>query len=244
MRFAVLADIHANTPALRAVLEHLDKEGIDSLYCLGDLVGYNADPVACLRMLRERNVVTIGGNHDRYVATGQVGEVRPATVQAVEYTRRTLSPDDLAFLSSLQDQKIVRDTFLLVHGSPRDRDEYILTAAAANASLQVMQERFLGTDICFFGHCHIPMVVGNGKVDMQFAETRTVALERFRTYLINPGSVGQPRDRCNKTSFGIFDTEAWTMTVVRLPYSIAETQAQIVAAGLDPQLAKRLELGI
>ncbi|MBI4230534.1 MAG: metallophosphoesterase family protein [Planctomycetes bacterium] len=243
-RFAILADVHANTSALREVFAYLDKEQVDTIYCLGDLVGYNADPSTCLKMLRGRNLVTIGGNHDRYVATGQVGEIRPATVQAVEFTRRTLSGEEIAFLSSLQDQKVVRDAFLLVHGSPRDRDEYILTAAGANANLAVLQEKFLGIDICFFGHCHIPMIVGNGKVETQFSATRTVALERYRTYLINPGSVGQPRDRCRDTSFGIFDPGAWAMTVVRLPYPVEETQAQIAAAGLDLQLAKRLELGI
>jgi predicted phosphodiesterase len=241
--FAILADIHANSAALRTVLEHLDERGIRRILFLGDLVGYNADPIGVFRLLKDREVTYIGGNHDRYVAHG-IGEelLRPPTVQAVEYSRSVLTDREISFLQGLEDQKTVGE-FLTVHGSPRDRDEYILTKEAAVENLHIVEDDHRAVRICFFGHCHLPMVIGDGLIETVFRETRTVALDRDKTYLVNPGGVGQPRDRCPLTSFALFDPDRWELTITRLPYPIEETQRQIREAGLDESLAARLGRG-
>lgn len=243
-RFAVLSDIHANSAALKACLERIDQEGVKTLVCLGDLVGYNADPAVCLAWLWERGAVSIRGNHDRYVAGEPVDEVRESTIRAVRWTQGALPPAEISRLGSLPDEQVWREDFLLVHGSPRDRDEYILSSSTASANLQVMAERHPAVKVCFFGHCHLPMVVGAEIADVRFPETRAVRLDRAGRYLVNPGSVGQPRDRCPHASFAIFDPAGWEVTIHRVPYDIGRTQAQIRSAGLDEELALRLELGM
>ncbi len=242
--FAILSDIHSNSAALKVCLAEIDRRGIKTLLCLGDLVGYNADPQVCLGWLTERQAVCIRGNHDRYVAGEPIDEVRESTIQAVRWTQKALSEAETTRLRELPDERSWNETFLLVHGSVRDRDEYILSSDAAYANLQAMEERHPGTLVCFFGHCHLPMIVGTHLTEIRFHETRTVALDRGARYLINPGSVGQPRDRCSLTSFAIFDPVTWSATIIRLPYDISATQAQVRAAGLDESLAKRLELGM
>ncbi len=242
--FAILSDIHSNSAALSVCLEEIDRRGIKTLLCLGDLVGYNADPAACLAQLAERGAICIRGNHDRYVAGEKIDEVRESTVQAVRWTQANLPESELTLLRELPDERDWNGKFLLVHGSVRDRDEYILSSDVAYANLKVMEERFPAARVCFFGHCHLPMIVGMNLTEIRFHETRTVQLERDGRYLVNPGSVGQPRDRCPQTSFAVFDPAAWTVTVIRLPYDIGKTQAQVRAAGLDEGLARRLELGM
>lgn len=242
--FAILSDIHANSAALAVCLEEIDRRGIKRLLCLGDLVGYNADPVVCLKWLADRGAVCIRGNHDRYVAGEQIDEVRESTIQAVRWTQKTLSDPEMARLRELPDERAWNERFLMVHGSVRDRDEYILSSDAAYANLRAMEERFPEVRVCFFGHCHLPMVVGANLTEIRFHETRTVPLDREGRYLVNPGSVGQPRDRCPLTSFAVFEPADWSVTVVRLPYDIAKTQAQVRQAGLDEGLARRLELGM
>lgn len=242
--FAILSDIHANSAALKVCLDEIDRRGVQTLLCLGDLVGYNADPKTCLDWLAARGAVCIRGNHDRYVAGDPVDEVRESTLQAVRWTQQALPSAETARLAALPDHLAWGEKFLLVHGSVRDRDEYILSSDAAYANLRVMEERHPAARVCFFGHCHLPMVVGDTLTEIRFHETRTVPLDPEARYLVNPGSVGQPRDRCPLTSFAVFDPAAWSVTIVRLPYDIRTTQDQIARAGLDAGLAKRLELGI
>lgn len=242
--FAILSDIHSNSAALSVCLEEIDRQGIKTLLCLGDLVGYNADPAVCLGWLAERQATCIRGNHDRYVAGEKIDEVRESTIQAVRWTQANLPEAEIARLRDLPDEQAWNEKFLLVHGSVRDKDEYILSSDVAYANLKVMEERFPAARVCFFGHCHLPMVVGANLTEIRFHETRTVQLDPESRYLVNPGSVGQPRDRCPMTSFSVFDPRAWTVTVIRLPYDIKKTQDQVRAAGLDEGLAKRLELGM
>ena len=242
--FAILSDIHSNSAALSVCLEEIDRRGIKTILCLGDLVGYNADPAVCLKWLAERSAICIRGNHDRYVAGETIDEVRESTIQAVRWTQKNLPEEELNRLRELPDERVWNGKFLLVHGSVRDRDEYILSSDVAYANLRVLEERHPDVRVSFFGHCHLPMVVGMNLTEIRFHETRTVQLDRDGRFLVNPGSVGQPRDRCPQTSFAVFDPAEWALTVIRLPYDIQKTQEQVRGAGLDEGLARRLELGM
>ncbi len=241
--FAILSDIHSNSAALSVCLDEIDRRGIATLLCLGDLVGYNADPAVCLERLSERGAVCIRGNHDRYVAGEKIDEVRESTIQAVRWTQANLPESEIARLRELPDERDWSGKFLLVHGSVRDRDEYILSSDVAYANLKVMEERFPAARVCFFGHCHLPMVVGMNLTEIRFHETRTVQLEREGRYLVNPGSVGQPRDGDPRAGFAVVDTATRAFTIYRVEYPIAKAQARILAEGLPDVLAQRLALG-
>ena len=183
------------------------------------------------------------GNHDRYVTGERDDRVKAEAMAAVEWTVTQLDAAQVKSLEKLPDQMMLDDRFLLVHGSPSDKDEYILSTESIAANLKMMRGKYLGTDICFFGHTHIPMVVGGGKVLTSFKETTAVSLERLTPYLINVGAVGQPRDRCPMASCGVFDASKWEIKIVRVPYDIAAAQKSIREAGLPERLALRLEGG-
>ncbi|MFH1024466.1 MAG: metallophosphoesterase family protein [Planctomycetota bacterium] len=243
-RVGVIADVHANLEALQAVLAHFEREKVDEVLCCGDIVGYNADPEACLKLVRERCRAVIRGNHDRYATGERIENVRESVHDASIWTSRTLPEADLAYLRGLSDLRLHDDRFLIVHGSPRDRDEYILTREAILDNLTLLRQRFLGISVCFFGHSHLPMVIGAGMVRVGFTTSTTVPIEKFTTYLINPGSVGQPRDRCPLASCGIFDAGEMTFRVERISYDVEATRKKIFDAGLDPSFAERLKYGI
>lgn len=243
-RFAVISDLHANLEAMRAVFDVIDAEGIDDVICLGDIVGYNADPKTVLDLARDRCQALIRGNHDRYVFGESSADIKETTRNVVDWTREQLGADAVAWLGGLEDSQVHDGAFLLAHGSPRDRDEYILSSDAISGNLRHMGNTYVGIDVAFFGHSHFPMVIGAGKVQQKLHAERTeIQLERAKTYLINPGSVGQPRDRCPNASFGIFDRSKWTFTLVRVPYDVEAAQQKILAAGFDRSLAVRLQHG-
>ena len=243
MKYGIIADVHANLEALENALKFLEAQKVDQVLCLGDLVGYNADPVECTRLVRTRCSAVIQGNHERMVLGASLFGVRKETLDATEWTRNRLSPEDLKYLESLPEEAKVGNGILLVHGSPRDKDEYILSTDVSRDNVTMLRQKFPEVKICFFGHSHYPMVIGPPEVHTRFHETRTVNLDKNRIYLVNPGSIGQPRDGCPLSSLAIFDEEAWTVTIHRLPYDIAATQKKIIDAGIDRKLASRLEVG-
>lgn len=224
------------------MLDHFASEGVTEILCLGDIVGYNADPLPCVEAARGF-AHALRGNHDRYVAGEDDERVKEDARTAVAWTRQNLPAGDTAFLKDLPDEKILDDRFLLVHGSPRDRDEYILSAESIAANLKMLRSKYLGIDICFFGHTHIPMIVGDGKVLMNFRETTVIPLKRLTPYLVNCGAVGQPRDRCPMAAAGIFDASRWELTLVRVPYPVEAMQATNRAAAMPERFSLRLEAG-
>jgi predicted phosphodiesterase len=243
MKYGIIADIHANLEALENALRVLEAERVEKILCLGDVIGYNADPVACLKLAREKCAVVIQGNHERMVLGASLYGVRKETLEATEWTRSRLSPDDLKYIESLPEEARVDESILLVHGSPRDKDEYILSTDAIRENMHVLRTKHPEVKVCFFGHSHYPMVIGPTEVHPRFQETRKFDLDRNKVYMINPGSVGQPRDACPLSSFAVFDADAWTVTIYRLPYDIPATQKKILEAGIDRRLASRLEVG-
>ncbi len=245
MKYGVISDIHANLEALKVVLAHLDEQKVDQIICLGDVIGYNADPKECIKVVRARALCTIQGNHERMVLGASLVGVRRETIEATEWTRRQLDDEEMRWIEALPEEMLcpVDDRILLVHGSPRDKDEYVLSPDAIRENLNELRRRFPKVKICFFGHSHYPMVIGAPEVHTRFHETRTIALNPDRVYLINPGSVGQPRDGCPLAAWAILDMDKSTITIYRKPYEIQATQKKMIDAGIDKRLAQRLEVG-
>lgn len=241
MPIAVLGDIHSNLAALNAVLQKVDELKIKRIFFVGDLVGYNASPAECIELLKIREVVSISGNHDRYVTGQEMQDVREATAEAIEFTRKAIGEQGVEFLRQLPDKRMVDQRYMLVHGSILDRDEYLLNGPAINKNFQELRANYVGIDICFFGHSHLPAVIGDGKLDMKFAETRTVRLVPLKQYLINPGSVGQPRDGVPLSSFAVLDTNS--ITIHRVTYDTRDSHDRVIAAGLGRSIAERLLVG-
>ena len=242
-KIGVISDLHSNFEAMKVVVNWCQQYGIDHIVCLGDIIGYNANPAEVTYLTWQRCTFSLKGNHERYVLGEEAKGVKEEKLEVIEWTRGQLSKQYMEWLRSLPDYHLYEDTFLLAHGSPRDPDEYIFKNDVVKGSLRHMEEYYPGIRVCFFGHSHLPMLIARGKIEARFPETRTIALERDTTYLINPGSVGQPRDGVAKTSFGVMDLKNWRFTWVRLDYEHEVTAARIKDAGLDATLATRLSRG-
>ncbi len=240
MRLAVLSDIHANLAALDAVREDLPP--VDEVWVLGDIVGYGPRPNEVIAALQEMGARSVLGNHDG-AAIGTVDPVdfNPDAHAAIVWTGEMLDANARAYLAALPEVR--RDGDLTaVHGSPRDPIwEYIVSAQVAAANLDAFDTR-----LCLFGHTHMPVVFAatdEGAIRaVPGLPGETMRLDGGRA-LINPGSVGQPRDGNAQASYGVLDVEAGTAEFRRVPYPIEETQRQMLDAGLPPRLAERLGYG-
>lgn len=243
MRLAVIADIHANLEALSAVQSHLDRQRVDQVVCLGDVIGYNASPSECVAHLMQGKVPTIRGNHERMIL-GKVGsDVRQETMDVIEFSQDLLSVEQMKWIESLPDHRIHMQEYLLVHGSPRDPDEYLTTPDKLKTALAKMRATFGGLEICFFGHTHSPIVFSKDEAVEKIHEDRKVPLKRRHLYMVNPGSVGQPRDGCPKASYAILDTDEYAAHFFRVPYDVEGAKRRIKEAGLSDKLAARLTYG-
>jgi diadenosine tetraphosphatase ApaH/serine/threonine PP2A family protein phosphatase len=240
MRVAVVSDIHGNLTALEAVLAAIESEAPDELWCLGDLVGYGARPNECCLAIKERASVCLVGNHDLAVrGTIDLAEFSGDAGVAARWTRDVLSPEALAFLNSLESQA-TRSHVALFHGSARDPVwEYVLSDTVALATLELTKE-----PVVLVGHSHAALHVqfNGGSVGGLSPDGTEVDLTVGRV-LINPGSVGQPRDGDPRAAYLLLDLTAHTATFHRVAYDIERTQAEIREAGLPEMLAARLTAG-
>lgn len=246
MRYLVLSDLHGNLEALDAVLESARGPGYEGVLVLGDIVGYGPDPNAVIEALRRiPAVVAIRGNHDKVASGLEDGEdFNEAARQAALWTRRVLSPENLEYLKGLpRGPREFAPGRYLAHGAPHDEDRYLLEEGEARRAFEA-----LPFDLCFFGHSHFPgvFVLEDGRVgfDRARSEPTVFPLLPGLRYLVNPGSVGQPRDRNPKSSFALLDDGAMTVTVHRVAYPIETTREKIRSAGLPPALSDRLRLGV
>ncbi len=240
MKYAIISDVHGNLQALQAVLAKIDGTGVDQIICLGDVVGYNADPNQCIQIIRERTIPTICGNHDA-VACGleEPWGFNPIALSAALWTREHLSPENYEWLAKLPNS-LKFEHFFAAHGSPTNRDTYLFTwEDVAPHFAYLVQE---GRTICFFGHTHCPGIFTPDGAYSIGAEGR-FPLERDKLYFINPGSVGQPRDGDPRAAFGVFESESWVYELVRQPYSVQESAERIRQSGLPQFLADRLLIG-
>lgn len=245
MRALVVSDLHANAEALRAVMKRVHRKRFDTVFCLGDFVGYGAQPnqvLDTMRTMRARKVY-IRGNHDRVASGLDDGSgFNQAAKSAALWTRDKLSLPNRTFLRGLTVGPLLHDEVLLCHGSPYDEDEYVFNVHHAAQVLALFD-----APIILFGHTHLPAVFS---VDPQsnvrgFAvrNESTVKLEPGFRYLINPGSVGQPRDRNPWAACMILDTKKRTAQYFRVEYDLTKTQGAIRKAGLPEILASRLTYG-
>lgn len=239
MRVALLSDVHANLVALEAVLAALGP--VDGLWVTGDTVGYGPEPSEVLALLRERGATLVQGNHDRAIATGDGLEYfHDRAAEAALLHREWLSVEDRDALAALP-QVLTLDRFTLCHGSLRDPLwEYVTTVVAASATLQRAT-----TPVVCCGHTHIPAVFqSDGGVLRASSPVAGRAYPLGARLLLNPGSVGQPRDGDPRASYAVLDTEAGTATFYRASYRIDETQRRIRARGLPEMFADRLAFGV
>jgi predicted phosphodiesterase len=250
MALAIISDIHANKEALDAVLAQIDSLGIQDIVCLGDVVGYNADPDACMSTVLSRAAQVIRGNHDKAVAGFiDLEWFNPVARAAALWTRATVRPETLEEIRRLPQgprEYGPEGSILLCHGTPYDEDAYLMDTASIAASYESLDSEHPGVRFCMLGHTHVPIVVGRkaGSARPQVIRWKeTVDLEPGTVYLINPGSVGQPRDGIALASFGILDTEKMTYQNIRARYVVQETQQKILEAGLPSSLARRLDEG-
>jgi len=242
MRYAVISDVHSNFEALSAVLQEAETLGFERLICLGDFVGYNADPSACLALLMNEADYSVIGNHDAAALDISVADYfNRVAREAAVWTSNQLSRTERDFLARLPFTLNPEPDVLLVHSAPSNPEmwSYILSTAEAYFEFESLKER-----ICLFGHSHIQMAF----VRSRDGTVRSVIDDRitFRDderYLINPGSVGQPRDGDSRSAFGILDTDAGFFEFHRVPYDIQSAQDKIHRAGLPPALATRLARG-
>jgi predicted phosphodiesterase len=245
MRYLILSDIHANCDALTAVLAHVRRKRWDRAVVLGDVVGYGADPNQTVDMVRAlRPLTAIRGNHDKVCSGIEDGEMfNRVALQAALWTRRRLTPSNLRWLQALPEGPIVVDgAFAASHGTPIDEDAYIFGEIEA---LNVFRQTTF--PLCFFGHSHFPVVFGLSPDAIQTVLTTSPSfhfrLEPGVRYLVNPGSIGQPRDGNPFASFAMFDSETCAVSVYRVPYKLERAQRKIIEAGLPRPLADRLALG-
>lgn len=238
-KYAILGDIHANLEALNAVLEDAKKNGVDTYVCVGDIVGYNANPAECLDKIRELCVAVVRGNHDHYVANDEcLEDFHPLAANVIDWTRRQLSRDQIQYLRNLKLSRMV-DGFTIVH-STLDMPEkwgYVIDALDADANFN-----YQTSSVCFHGHTHVPMIFERqGRViRSSFTSFRTTL---GRKCFVNTGSVGQPRDGDPRASYVIYEPAARRIDLRRVEYDIATTQRKIIEAGLPERLAIRLESG-
>lgn len=242
VKVAVISDIHSNLQAFEAVLEAVAASDADELWCLGDLVGYGADPNACVELAREHAAVCLAGNHDLAV-TGAIPieDFSPGASVAVQWTRAVIEPANLAFLESLTPEGREAEVGLF-HASPRDPVwEYVLSALLAELCLSAQSAR-----VCLIGHSHVALSFTRREGALATGEPRRAGTEldvAESEWLLNPGSVGQPRDGDPRAAWLLLDLDRWTATYHRSEYDIAGAAAAIRAAALPDSLAERLEYG-
>ena len=239
MRFAVLSDVHGNLEALQAVLADARQHRCTHFVCLGDIVGYNADPSACIRIVRELDCPTVKGNHDEQASLSDSSvDFNEMAEQAIMWTRAQLSEQDRSWLRCLPLQQSVHD-FTIVHATLNDPGDwgYVFTTTEAMASFAYQQ-----TALCFFGHTHVQgAFIRNVEVTPTVRDK--IGIDSGKQYMVNAGSVGQPRDGDWRAAYCIYLPDDNLVEQRRVPYEIDRTRKKVLAAGLPRLLADRLVLG-
>ena len=233
MKIAVISDIHSNLQALLAALTDINGRGIDQIYCLGDIVGYGGSPNECVELIRQRAAVSVLGNHDQAALNpSDVNNFTKPGKLVSEWTNKVLTDANRQFLAALP---FTAETGIctLVHASPEAPPawQYVDSMDAAR-----VQFAHFATELCFIGHTHVPALCGE--------DFKTFKFKKNLRFLVNVGSIGQPRDGNPHLSYGILDTDAWSYENIRIPYDIRGAAKAITSQGLPAVLAKRLSQGL
>lgn len=243
MRIALIADLHSNLEATTAVLNEIDRRAPDKILCLGDLTGYNANPNEVVDLVRERQIPTIMGNHDAAVCgLEDPWFFRSAAKRAIEWQVEQLRDDNRRWLAALPEQIQFAGHCLGVHGSPSSRDDYIIDWLDAMRQLEYLNGRE-NIKVCFFGHSHRPSFFSEKGTTNPSNGSAEHTLHPSNRYFINPGAVGQPRDRDPRAAFGIYDSDRMHFEFCRVEYELETTARKIAMVGLPNDLARRLAKG-
>ncbi|HTI99173.1 MAG TPA: metallophosphoesterase family protein [Dongiaceae bacterium] len=239
MKFAIIADIHGNLEAFQTVLEDIRQQECTHYACLGDVVGYNANPKECLDIVRQMDMPCVKGNHDEYCSSEEALEgFNPHAAAAVDWTRQQLTDEDRQWLRDLKYMRMVT-SFTIVHATldGPQRWGYVFDKLGAAASFP-----YQTTQMCFFGHTHVPVAFIRDSV-VRGGTYSKFKVDPTKKYFVNVGAVGQPRDGNPKAAYVVYDVDAGTIELRRLDYDIATAQKKIRAAGLPERLAERLQFG-
>ncbi|MDI9629983.1 MAG: phosphodiesterase [Acidobacteria bacterium ADurb.Bin051] len=248
MRYLILSDLHGNWDALAAVLRRVRRKRFDATLVLGDLVGYGAAPNQVIEAIRRLSgpVWIVRGNHDKVVAGLESGETfNAAALAAAHWTANRLTAANRRFLRELPEGPLgIDERVAICHGSPLDEDQYLLSSLDA---LEIFTY-FTGPQVVFFGHTHLPSILAHGPEGLEVAlltgASGVIRLRPGWRYLLNPGAVGQPRDRNPLAAYMIYEGDAGLVRWFRIPYPVERAQERIRRAGLPASLAARLAVGI
>ncbi|MDR1192482.1 MAG: metallophosphatase family protein [Verrucomicrobiales bacterium] len=240
IKYGIFSDIHSNLEALRVVLDDMVAQGVTHPICLGDIVGYNADPRACLRLVRELNCPVIKGNHDEMVAeTREARNFNALAGEGIAFSRKRLSDDDKRWLAALP-MSLRVGQFTVVHSSLDEpaKWNYVSTELEAESSFI-----YQNTPLCFYGHTHVARIFAKYNGVRELPRPARLELQRGTRYLINVGAVGQPRDHDWRASYVIYTPAENRIEYRRLAYDLARAQEKIRQAGLPEPLAVRIGMG-
>lgn len=240
MRYGIFSDIHSNLEALDAVIRAFREEGIDEYLCIGDIVGYAASPNECIENVRALNQVTVAGNHDRAsVGLFSADYFNQFARDAVLWTGRVLDEGGKSFLEGLP-LTYKNSDLTLVHGTLDEPEDfnYMTDAHTAQKTFELLK-----TEVCFIGHTHVPGIFRESGNRIEYQEDCNTQIKKGSRYIINVGSVGQPRDGDPRAAYCIYDSDARTVRIKRTDYDISSARDKIIAAGLPRFLGERLLAG-
>lgn len=246
MRYAILSDIHSNLEALEAVFADAQKQEAQAFLCCGDIIGYGANPNECIEKLVSLKTRSILGNHDEAAIYGStLSSFNPQAKKALLWNKEALSEISRGYLTDLPMDLTADGKVHLVHGSPRSIEEYVVGLEQAAQILSEMETTLPEVNILCFGHTHMAMYIGP-RADLieEDANHKILRLQEGKRYLVNPGSVGQPRDKDWRASYAVFDSETLVLEFRRIEYDVASAQKKILDAGIPPTFALRLQFGI
>ena len=232
MKYAIISDIHSNLEALQKAFEIIDKKKVDVIICLGDIVGYGANPNECVNIVKERCSIVLLGNHDNAaIDTTNASDFNHLARAAIQWTHDELTEESAKYLASLP-YTAAKENLFFVHSSPRTPEawDYILSREEAIYAFQFFSEK-----ICFIGHTHVPGIFS--------LSNKVREINQNERYIINVGSIGQPRDGNPMLSFGIFDIDQWSYQHIRSPYDIQTASMKIMERGLPQELSIRILYG-
>jgi len=241
VRYAILGDIHGNWEALGAVLADIRRSGVDQHVCVGDIVGYNPDPARCLEQVRDLGTLVVQGNHDFFtVHPPGAMDMSAVAAAAIEWTCANLEDDHRQYLAGLPKNRTFDDVSVVHNTLEQTRHwQYVLGVDDANRSFAHQD-----SGVCFIGHTHVPVVFKKKKGLVTIARYKTIELDPDSKFLVNVGSVGQPRDRDPRAAYVIYDSDTRQVALKRVAYEVGRTQEKIRKAGLPLWLALRLAFGV
>lgn len=241
MKYALISDLHSNLEALSAVFEDISMQSITKVICLGDIIGYGASPKECLDLVKQKCQWTIAGNHDHAVVGLCNKEYfNPYARSAADWTLHQLAEDDISYIKKLP-FILELENFICVHANLDKPEEwgYVLDEWDANATFLKMGN----SKICFIGHSHVPLIFEADQYIRYISQFQTFELKKVCRYIVNVGSVGQPRDWNPMAAYVVFDTDHQTLTLRRIAYNVEQSQRRIREAGLPDFLAERIQFG-